>query len=185
LDAKNRRSSCPAALVEFEFAMPTWIVMLRFVRDNITLVAFFLVLFILGAAWIVFEAYRGYRSRAELDALRRTVRDLKTAQPSPARPSPDPVVLTSRWVQSGQAATTSDGGCLVMIDRVSPALDCADLTVRIDGATCLQNHKLRVGQNLEAKGKFGTYTLELSSVEGLQAKVAIALRNRHNDRGHR
>ncbi len=152
---------------------------LRFVRDNITLLLFLAVVAILAAAWIVFEALRSHRRRDEVFALRRRVGELEREQAS-AQPSfGDPVVLSSRWIRSGGAATTSDGGCLLFVDRVLPAVRSAELTVRVDGYAVLQHHSIRAGERLEASGKNGTYVLELYGVEGIQAQLAVALRNRH------
>jgi hypothetical protein len=152
---------------------------LRFVRDNITLLVFLAVVAIMGAAWIVFEAMRSHRRRDEIFGLRRKVRELETERASVHPSFGDPVVLSSRWVKSGGTATTSDGGCLLYIDRVLPSVRSAELTVRVDGYAVLQNHSIRSGERLEAAGKNGTYVLELYGVEGIQANLAVALRNRH------
>lgn len=152
---------------------------LRFVRDNSTLLVSLMVVAIMGAAWIVFEAMRSHRRRDEVFALRRRVNELETERASTNPSSGDPMVLSSRWIRSGRTATTSDGGCLLYIDRVLPAVRSAELTVRVDGYAVLQNHAIRSGERLEATGKNGTYVLELYAVDGLQAHVAVALRNRH------
>ena len=163
--------------------MPHSLTVLRFIRDHLSLLTLVLVVFILAGAAVLLEALRGRRSRAEVFQLKRKLRDLESAQAAPGRTLNDPVVLTSRWVQSGRAATTSDGGCLLFIDRVSPVTNSADLTLRVDGYTRLNSRNVGVGERLEAKGKYGTYILELSGVEESQAKVAIALRSRHKDVG--
>jgi hypothetical protein len=134
---------------------------------------------IMGAAWIVFEAMRSHRRRDEVFALRRRVNELETERASTNPSFGDPMVLSSRWIRSGRTATTSDGGCLLYIDRVLPAVRSAELTIRVDGYAVLQNHAIRSGERLEANGKNGTYVLELYGVDGLQAHVAVALRNRH------
>jgi hypothetical protein len=151
----------------------------RFVRDNITLLASIMVVAIMGAAWIVIEAMRSHRRRDEVFALRRRVNELETERASTNPSFGDPMVLSSRWIRSGRTATTSDGGCLLYIDRVLPAVRSAELTIRVDGYAVLQNHAIRSGERLEANGKNGTYVLELYGVDGLQAHVAVALRNRH------
>jgi hypothetical protein len=152
---------------------------LRFVRDNITLLASLMVVATMGAAWIVFEAMRSHRRRDEVFALRRRVNELETERASTNPSVGDPMVLSSRWIRIGRTATTSDGGCLLYIDRVLPAVRSAELTIRVDGYAVLQNHAIRSGERLEANGKNGTYVLELYGVEGLEAHVAVALRNRH------
>jgi hypothetical protein len=65
------------------------------------------------------------------------------------------------------------------IDRVLPAVRSAELTLRVDGYAVLQNHPIRSGERLEADGRNGTYVLELYAVEGIQAQLAVALRNHH------
>jgi hypothetical protein len=154
---------------------------LRFVRDNITALAALAVVAIMGAAWIVFEALRSHRRRDEVFALRRRVTELEMERASTHPSSGDPVVLSSRWIKSGGAAATSDGGCLLYIDRVSPAVRSAELTVRVDGYPVLQNRSIKSGERLEAAGKNGTYVLELYAVEGIQAHLAVALRNHHRE----
>ena len=152
---------------------------LRFVRDNSTLLVSLMVVAILGAAWIVFEAMRSHRRRDEVFTLRRRVNELETERASTNPSFGDPMVLSSRWIRSGCTATTTDGGCLLYIDRVLPAVRSAELTIRVDGYAVLQNHSIRSGERLEANGKNGTYVLELYGVDGIQAHVAVALRNRH------
>jgi hypothetical protein len=154
---------------------------LRFVRDNITALVSLAVVAIMGAAWIVFEALRSHQRRDEVFALRRRVTELETERASTHPSSGDPVVLSSRWIKSGGAAATSDGGCLLYIDRVSPAVRSAQLTVRVDGYPVLENHSIKSGERLEAAGKNGTYVLELYAVEGIQAHLAVALRNHHRE----
>ncbi len=152
---------------------------LRFVRDNITLLVFLGVVAIMAVAWIAFEAMRSHRRRDEVFALRRRVTELERERAATHPSVGDPVVLSSRWIRSGGTATTSDGGCLLYIDKVLPAVRSAELTVRVDGYATLQNRAIRTGERLEASGKNGTYVLELYAVEGIQAHVAVALRNRH------
>jgi hypothetical protein len=161
--------------------MREWGPVLRFVRDNITLLVFMGVVGIMGAAWVIFEAIRSHKRRDEVYALQRRVAQLELEQAAVNPSSGDPVVLSSRWIRSGGAATTTDGGCLLLIDKVLPALRSAELTIRVDGYPILQNHPLRTGEHLEAAGKNGTYILQLYGVEGIQARLAIALRNHHRD----
>ena len=151
----------------------------RFVRDNSTLLVSLMVVAIIAAAWIVFEAMRSHRRRDEVFTLRRRINELETERASTNPSFGDPMVLSSRWIRSGRTATTTDGGCLLYIDRVLPAVRSAELTIRVDGYAVLQNHSIRSGERLEANGKNGTYVLELYGVDGLQAHVAVALRNRH------
>jgi len=161
--------------------MREWDAVLRFVRDNITLLVFLTVVFIMGAAWIVFEALRSHRSREEVFRLRQKIRTLEREKAAINPDFVDPVVLSTRWVASGAAATTTDGGCFLFVDRVSAEVGSAELTLRVDGEAALQNRLLHVGERIETPGKYGTYTLKLFAVEGIQASIGIALRNRHKD----
>jgi len=161
--------------------MREWEAVLRFVRDNITLIVFLTVVFIMGAAWIVFEALRSHRSREEVFRLQQKIRTLERERAAINPDFTDPMVLTNRWVASGGAATTADGGCLLYIDRVAPDIKSAELTLRVDGEAVVRNHALRVGERLETPGKNGTYTLKLFAVDGIQANLGISLRSRHKD----
>jgi hypothetical protein len=162
--------------------MPDPIVILRFVRDNTTLLIFVVFVTIAGGAWIMLEAFRSHKNREEVHRLRSKLSELGQDRASIPRPTfTDPVVLSSRWIRSGGAATTTDGGCLLYVNKVSATSRFADLTVRIDGYAVLENHSVGVGERLEANGKYGTYILELSAVEGVLANVAVALRNRHKE----
>jgi hypothetical protein len=89
------------------------------------------------------------------------------------------VVLSRRWIRTGTAATTSDGGCLVFIEKVYSAIRSVELTIRVDGDAVLQNHAVHVGDRLETAGKYGTYILRLYAAEAVQANLAVALRSRH------
>src|ERR1700730_546135 len=102
--------------------MPDPIVFLRFVRDNTTLLIIVVLVTVAGGAWIMFEAFRSHKNREEVDKLRRRLSELGQDRTSTPRPSfTDPVVLSSRWIRSGAAATTTDGGCLLYVNRVSAA----------------------------------------------------------------
>ena len=159
--------------------MREWGPVLRFVRDNATLLVFVAVVAIMGAAWIVFEAMRSHKRRDEVFALRRKVSELERERAAVHPSHGDPVVLSSRWIRSGGAATTSDGGCLIYIDKALAAVRSAELTLRVDGYAVLENHVVRTGERVEASGKNGTYVLELYGVEGMQAQLAVALRSHH------
>lgn len=159
--------------------MREWEAILRFVRDNITLLVFLAVVLIMGAAWIVFEALRSHRSREEVFRLKQKIRTLERERAAVNPDFTDPVVLSNRWVASGAAVTTTDGGCLLYIDHVAPEVSQAELTLRVDGEAILRNHPLHVGERLEAPGKNGTYTLKLFAVDRIQANIGIALRSRH------
>jgi len=161
--------------------MPDLTTSLRFVRDNITLLVFVVLLTSVGGAWIVFEALRSHKNREEVERLRKRLSEVTQERSTPRPSFTDPVVLSSRWIRSGAAATTTDGGCLLYVNKVSASAGFADLTIRIDGYAVLENHSIGVGERLEAGGKFGTYILELSAVDGVQANVVVALRNRHKE----
>ena len=161
--------------------MRDWTDILRFARDHITLVVFVLAVVIMAGAWIVFEALRSHKSRDELFKLRMKLWALERERAVASPRLTDPVVLPTRWIRTGGAATTSDGGCLLYVDSVSADTKSAVLTLRVDGYAVLQRQGVSVGQRLEASGKYGTYILELYAIEGIQANVAVALRNRHKD----
>jgi len=159
--------------------MREWAPVLRFVHDNITLLVFLAVATMMATAWIIFEALRSHRRRDEVYSLRRKIADLERERTVSAATSGDPVVLPHRWLRAGNAAATSDGGCLLYVNRVNPNARAAELTVRIDGRAVLQNRSLQMGESLKASGKNGTYVLELYGVDGVQAHLAVALRHHH------
>src|SRR5260370_349833 len=161
--------------------MRAWTDVLRFARDNLTLIVFVFVVAIMAGAWIVFEALRSHKSRDELFKLRMKLREYERERAGAGPKFADPVVLPTRWIRTGGAATTSDGGCLLYVDSVSADARSAIVTLRVDRYAVLQRQGVNVGQRLEAHGKYGTYILELCAVEGIQANVAVALRNRHKD----
>ena len=161
--------------------MRDWTDVLRFARDNVTLIVFVVVVAIMAGAWIVFEALRSHKSRDELFKLRMKLQEYERERAGAGLKFSDPVVLPARWIRTGGAATTSDGGCMLYVDSVSADTRSAVLTLRVDGYAVLQRQSVGVGQRLEATGKYGTYILELSAVEGIQASIAVALRNRHKD----
>jgi hypothetical protein len=151
----------------------------RFVNTNATLLVALTVLTILGITGITIQTMLAHRKRDQM--IRRSQRVIRPPT-DPVQPIPQssgPLVLPDRWLRSGEAATTSDGGCFLYVDRVTATTESAALTVRVDGEPVHLNHALRVGEQLEASGKYGTYTLKLYAVNGTQAHVAIALLNRH------
>ena len=162
--------------------MREWDAILRFVRDNVTFLVFVAVVLIMGTAWLVFEALRSHRSREEVFRLKQKIRALERERDAVNPDFTDPLVLSNRWIASGAAVTTKDGGCFLYIDRVAPDVPSAELTLRVDGEPILQSRAVRVGERVEADGKFGTYTLKLFAVDGIQANIGIALRNRHETR---
>ncbi|HEV2690560.1 MAG TPA: hypothetical protein VGV35_18510 [Bryobacteraceae bacterium] len=155
--------------------------LIRIIQNNITLIVALAILFLMVSAWIVFEALRSQRSRQEVFQLRRKLSALERERASLVHEFDDPVVLPRRWIRTGSAATSSDGGCLVYIDKISPAIRTAELTVRVDGDAILQKHPVHVGERLEAGGKYGTYILKLYATEAVQANLAIALRSHHTE----
>jgi hypothetical protein len=165
--------------LKFEFSTMDLGALSRFVNANATLLVALMVLSILGITGIAIQTILAHRKRDQ--TIRRSQRVSKI-QSDPILPIPQtsgPLVLPNRWLRSGEAATTSDGGCFLYIDRVTAAIESAALTVRVDGEPVHLNYALRVGEQLEASGKYGTYTLKLYAVNGTQAQVAIALLNRH------
>lgn len=161
--------------------MLDWRHIFRLVHDNIAILFFGLVVAIFALAWLVIEAYRSHRSRDEIFKLRRRISTLERERvmATLAVPTTDPMVLTARWVRMGSAATTTDGGCLVMVERVFPAQRRVLLTLRVDGYPALSGHSAVAGERVEVNGKYGTYILQVFSVEGIQTQLAVWLRSHH------
>jgi hypothetical protein len=157
--------------------MHSWYAILRFVHDNITLIFFGLVVAVFVVAWLIVEAFRSHRSRDEIFRLRQRISELERQRL--ARVSPEPVVLASRWIRAGTAATTSDGGLFVLVQNVSAAQRRATLSARVDGYQALSNHVVTVGDRAEVNGKLGTYLVEVYGAEGAQVHLGVSLRTRH------
>jgi len=156
------------------------------IHDSITLIVIILVACGLLAGWLIFHTLRAAETRGEMVRLRRKLADLElqrahaySTRAEAREVFLDPVVLTPRWVNKGSAATTSDGGCLVIVDDVAHQALTAILTLRVDGIAIHIRHKVRVGHALHAEGSMGTYTVQISAVEPLRTMVAVSLRNRH------
>src|SRR5260370_7628235 len=98
--------------------MRDWTDVLRFARDNITLIVFVVVVAVMAGAWIVFEALRSHKSRDELFKLRMKLREYERERAGAGPKFADPVVLPTRWIRNGGAATTSDGGRLLYANSV-------------------------------------------------------------------
>ncbi|MGA3027744.1 MAG: hypothetical protein ABSF98_23550 [Bryobacteraceae bacterium] len=169
--------------------MQDWYSFARAARDYFPLILFGLLALVLVAAWVVFESFRSAASQSELRRLRRKFDQLEAARAYSYRPSPamtadapQEVVLTPRWVNRGAAATTSDGGCLLIVDAVAPGRRAASITVRVDGWPGVR-HEVRIGHPFEASGNLGTYTLELEGVNSLAACVVVTLKSRHAQEG--
>jgi hypothetical protein len=159
--------------------MRGWMHVLRVVHDNITLIFFALLVATFVVAWLVIEAIRSHRSRDEIFRLRRRLGQLEQERLATRSPSPDPVVLPNRWVRIGGAATTSDGGCLILVEKVSAAQRVAILSVRVDGLPVLKSEPVRVSEHFELPGKSGTYLVELYGTDGIQAQLGVSLRSKH------
>jgi hypothetical protein len=159
--------------------MQGWHSVLRMVHDNITTIFFFLVIAVFVVAWLVIEAIRSHQSRDEIFKLRKRVTELEHDRVIGPRVAVDPIVLANRWVRAGFAATTNDGGCLILVDRVSAQQHNAVLTLRIDGLPAARGEVLGVGEALEARGKSGTYIVELIGTDPAQAQIGVSLRSHH------
>ncbi|HVT92468.1 MAG TPA: hypothetical protein VHD76_06455 [Bryobacteraceae bacterium] len=161
-------------------------VFIRFVRENLPILMFVFLLVVLAGGWVVFESARSLLRRDDVDKLRRRVEELEREQARLTNPtlarrvSTDPVVLTTRWVSKGRAATSSDGGCLVLVDEVIPARLSALLTVRVDGEPAHQRYPFQSGECVEVEGKFGFYTVEVGAISGDRVQVTGWLRSRHS-----
>jgi hypothetical protein len=148
------------------------------VHDNITIILFGLVVCMFFVAWLVFEAIRSHSSRDEIFRLRQRLYELERDRVGRTLSDGSPV-LVSRWINVGGAATTSDGGCFLLVEAVSPLQKRALTTVRIDGYPALKSEPVVVGQRLEVEGKSGTYVVELHDTAKNQARLAVSLRSRH------
>ena len=162
--------------------MRAWTILLRTVHDNIAIIFFGLVVAVFGVAWLVIEAIRSHRDRDEIFNLKHRITELEreriAARPASVEPL-IPVVMPDRWVRIGGAATTSDGGCLILVDRVAPAEHTAQLTVRVDGYAVKRSERLRVGESFELMGKSGIYLVSLYGTDSLQAHLGVGLRSKH------
>jgi hypothetical protein len=150
------------------------------IHDNITLILFGVVVGMFFVAWLVFEAIRSHSSRDEIFRLRQRLYELEREKVGRSL-TDGPPVLASRWINVGGAATTSDGGCLILVEAVSPVQKRALMTVRVDGYPALKNEGVLVGQRLEVEGKSGIYVVELHGTAHKQARMAVSLRSRHVD----
>ena len=156
------------------------------IHESITLIIVLLVACGLLAGWLIFHTLRAAETRGEMVRLRRKLADLELERANSYANRPgssdvflDPVVLTPRWITKGNAATTTDGGCLLIIDDVAHQAHTAVVTLRVDGIAIHIRHRVHAGHGLHAEGSMGTYTVQISAVEPLRAMVAISLRNRH------
>ena len=160
---------------------------LRFVRDNLPILLFFMMAMAIVGGWVIFESARNLLRGDEVDKLRRRVGELEREQAKHFHPgvavhvSSDPVALSPRWVSKGGAATTMDGGCLLVVDEAMAAASQAVLTVRVDGVAVSRREVWKEGQTREFAGKLGTYTVQVGPVAGLQVQLSAWLRNRHQD----
>ncbi len=153
--------------------------MLFWVRDHIALIAIGLFFAILGVAWLVFAAMRSYRGNDEVLRLRQRLYQLERETGLNRAFDPGPAVLPQRWIDAGATATSSDGGCFLMMHASSPLQRKIVLTVRIDGVPTRTHHTFVAGQRTEFTGKSGVYTLEIHSVEKNRARAAVFLRSLH------
>jgi len=166
--------------------MQDWQSLAHAARDYFPLILFGLVVVVLAGFWIIIEAFRSMSSQNELGKLRRKVDELEAERAYAYKtPSvtvdamPQEVVLTPRWVRRGAAATTSDGGCLLIVDGVAPGRRTATLSVRLDGWPGTRQ-EIHAGHPVELTGNLGTYTLELEAVSAQEARVGVTLRSRHS-----
>jgi len=165
--------------------MQDWHSFARAARDYFPLILFGLLVLVLLVAWGVFEAFRRVSNQGELSNLRRKVDELEAARaysyrasPTKSTDVPQETVLPPRWVRRGAAATTSDGGCLLIVDALAPGRRVASITVRVDGWPGV-SHDLRQGHSVEVTGNMGTYSIELAGVNTLEACVGVTLTSRH------
>lgn len=161
--------------------------LLHLSRQYLGLILFAIFAAVLLGAWIIYETLRVLRRQEDYEFLRRRVEQLEQAQAalhSPAvalHATRDPMVLEPRWITKGHSATTSDGGCLMLIDDVLPGASQALLTLRVDGLPVMRRRLFNMGDIVELPGHYGTYTIQLIALSGIQAQLAAWLRNRHQN----
>lgn len=153
--------------------MLPWDKILRVMADNLAFVVSLAAALAFSAGWLVIEGVRGRRSRSEVHRLRRRIDELERERFPEPRSAP--AVLSPRALRPGSAATTSDGGCLVLLEKISPALK-AEFTVRVDGDAVLQHHAVAAGEQIQVSGKCGEYVVTIHGVDRTQAQVGIVLR---------
>ncbi len=159
--------------------MHGWVMVLHWVRDNITFILFGAIVIIFVAGWLVIEAIRSHQSRDEIFRLRKRMYEMERERNFSQTMDGGPVVLSSRWIRVGGAATSSDGGCLLLVQGASPVQKRVIMTVRVDGLPVKKDATMMVGQRIEVGGKSGVYSIELHGAEKNQARFAISLRTRH------
>lgn len=147
-----------------------------FVHDHFLLIACLAGVGLMFLGWALLEAFTGNKQDDEMIRLRQRLYELERDSNSSKIRSPDPVVLSRRWAQSGAALTSTDGGCFLIVDRVAAAQRLALFTIRVDGALVHRGHALRCGETLELPSRSGTYLVQLYAVDGIQAAVSICLR---------
>ncbi len=160
--------------------MRGWVIVLHWVQDNITLIFFGVVVVMFLAAWLVVEAFRSHQSRDEIFRLRQRMYEMERERNFSQTMDGGPVVLPSRWIRVGGAATTSDGGCLLLVQAASPVQKRVMMTVRVDGLPIKKDATMMVGQRIEVGGKSGVYSIELHGAEKNQARFGVSLRTRHS-----
>lgn len=158
--------------------MRGWIALQYWARDNVILIAFLFIAALFGLAWLIIEALRSHQSRDEIFRLRQRLYELERSRGFTTLDSGS-IVLQSRWIRVGGAATTSDGGCFLLVEAASPIQKKVSMTVRVDGLPAKRNATMAVGQRMEIEGKSGTYSIELHGTEPQQARLNVWLRTRH------
>lgn len=152
--------------------MLPWDKILRVMAENLAFVVSLAAALVFSACWLVMEAMRGRRSRDEIYRLRRRIHELEQGRPAPSRAPA--AVLSPRSLRPGAAATTSDGGCLVLLERILPALT-AEFTIRVDGYAVLQHHPVSNGAQIQVSGKCGDYIISVHALDRSQAQVGVVL----------
>lgn len=159
--------------------MRTWLPLVRFVHDHQLFVALFCGAGVIVVLWILVELFRKDEDRESILRLRQRLYEIERDRSAPSVGNADTLLLTPRWIRSGAAATTSDGGCLIYIERVLANQSRALLTVRVDGYAVKQGHLMRTDQSLEVEGKAGIYVVRMPAVDGINAYISVAWRNRY------
>ena len=156
--------------------MRDFLPLINLLREHALLLAGFCGVGLMFLFWALIAAFKTDKRSDEIMRLRRRLYELERDSSAPDSRTPDPVVLSRRWAASGSALTSNDGGCFLIVDRVTAAQHLALFTVRIDGLPVYQHHPLRCGESLDVQGRSGTYKLQLWAVDGVQAAVSVSLR---------
>ncbi|MBV8818457.1 MAG: hypothetical protein JO022_08890 [Acidobacteriaceae bacterium] len=158
--------------------MRAWYIVLHYVHDHIIYILIAGAVVVVLLLWLTLEGLRNTASKDEIFRLRQRLYQLERER-NFANMISGPVVMATRWLQVGTAATTTDGGCLLLLEATSPVQKRIRVTVRVDGLPVKRNASMMVGQRLRVNGKSGIYSIEPFGAEKDQARIAVSLLSHH------